>query len=112
MAVGIAAGVDQMASIFPVFFHFKVQISLLLIMFITLMNLRGVKESGRVFAVPTYWFVLMMIAMIGYGLWQAITGQLGIVHDVPGVRPSVSAVDRVGLRLSIACVPSVPARLP
>ena len=47
VAVSIASGVDQIASIFPVLFGYKVQIALLLIMFITLMNLRGVKESGR-----------------------------------------------------------------
>ena len=57
VAVSIASGVDQIASMFPILFSYKVQLSLLLIMFITLMNLRGVKESGRVFAVPTYWFV-------------------------------------------------------
>ena len=84
VAVSIASGVDQMASIFPVLFNFKVQISLLLIMFITLMNLRGVKESGRVFAVPTYWFVGMMLIMIGVGMWQAFTGTLGTVQNVPG----------------------------
>ena len=84
VAVSIAAGVDQMASIFPVLFHYKVQLSLLLILFITLMNLRGVKESGRVFAVPTYWFVTMMLLLIAVGLWQAFSGSLGVVQDVPG----------------------------
>lgn len=84
VAVSIASGVDQIASMFPVLFNFKVQIALLLIMFITLMNLRGVKESGRVFAVPTYWFVGMMLILIGTGLWQAFTGNLGTVQNVPG----------------------------
>jgi amino acid transporter len=84
VAVSIASGVDQIASMFPVLFNFKVQIALLLIMFITLMNLRGVKESGRVFAVPTYWFVGMMLILIGVGLWQAFTGELQTVQNVPG----------------------------
>ncbi len=85
VAVSIASGVDQMASIFPVLFEYKVQLSLLLILFITLMNLRGVKESGRVFAVPTYWFVTMILLLIGVGFGQAVSGSLGTVQNVPGV---------------------------
>ena len=85
VAVSIAAGVDQIASIFPVLFGFKVQIALLLIMFITLMNLRGVKESGRVFAIPTYWFIGMILLLLGTGLTKAFTGQLEPVQNVPGV---------------------------
>jgi amino acid transporter len=63
-----------------------------LILLITIINLRGVKESGRVFAIPTYWFVGMMLIMIVAGLWQALTGQLGTVSNVPGVEHNVEAV--------------------
>lgn len=84
VAVSIASGVDQIASMFPVLFNYKVQIALLLIMFITLMNLRGIKESGRVFAVPTYWFVGMILTLISVGLWQAFSGNLATVQNVPG----------------------------
>ena len=92
VAVSIASGVDQIGSMFPVLFSYKVQISLLLIMFITLMNLRGVKESGRVFAIPTYWFVAMMLIMIGVGMWQAFNGTLGTVQNVPGADHPTFAV--------------------
>lgn len=85
VAVSIASGVDQIASIFPVLFNFKVQIALLLILFITLMNLRGVKESGRVFAVPTYWFISMILLLLAFGAVQAATGRLQPVQNVPGV---------------------------
>jgi amino acid transporter len=57
VAVSIASGVDQIASMFPVLFDYKVQIALLLILLITYVNLRGVKESGAVFALPTYFFL-------------------------------------------------------
>ncbi len=87
VAVSVASGVDQIASIFPIMFGYKVQIALLLIMFITLMNLRGVKESGRVFAVPTYWFIAMIVVLLGTGAFQAVTGTLAPVQDVPGVEP-------------------------
>ena len=98
MAVSIASGVDQIASIFPVLFGFKVQIALLLILFITLINLRGVKESGRVFAVPTYLFIGMMLLMIGVGLWQAFTGTLGTVQNVPGADHRHAVADRPRLQ--------------
>ncbi len=84
VAVSIASGVDQIASAFPVLFEYKVQIALLLILIMALINLRGVKESGRIFAAPTYFFVVMIILMLVVGLWQAFHGTLGIVTDVPG----------------------------
>ena len=48
----------------------------MLIALITIINLRGVKESGAVFAVPTYFFVVSMLVMLGIGFWQQATGQL------------------------------------
>jgi len=88
VAVSIAAGVDQMASALPVLFRYKVQLALLMVLLITLINLRGVKESGRVFAIPTYFFVLMMGGMILYGLFQAANGTLGQVTGVTPVETS------------------------
>ena len=85
VAVSVSSGVDQIASIFPVLFNYKVQIALLLILFITLMNLRGIKESGRVFAVPAYWFIGMMVILLVTGLVKAATGGLAPVQNVPGV---------------------------
>ena len=42
-----------------------------------LANLRGTKESGRVFAPPVYIYILSLAALIGYGLYQSIVGDLG-----------------------------------
>lgn len=84
VAVSIASGVDQMASIFPILFEYKVQIGLLMILLITYVNLRGVKESGSIFAVPTYFFVFMMLVLIGTGFWQIFNGNLGTVGEVLG----------------------------
>lgn len=92
VAVSIASGVDQIASVFPVLFIYKVQISLLLVLGITIMNLRGLKESGRVFAVPTYWFVTMVLLMLVIGLGKAFTGTLGTVQNVPMVPHETEAL--------------------
>ncbi|MDQ3247774.1 MAG: APC family permease [Chloroflexota bacterium] len=92
VAVSISSGVDQLASAFPALFTYKVQIALLLILLITYVNLRGVKESGAIFAVPTYFFIAMMLLMIGVGLWKAVNGQLDIVTAVPGAEHEIVSV--------------------
>jgi amino acid transporter len=84
VAVSVSSGVDQMASMFPLLFAYKVQIVLLLILLMTYVNLRGVRESGLIFALPTYFFVGMMLIMIVSGFWQAATGTLGTAGAVPG----------------------------
>ncbi len=84
VSVSIASGVDQMASAFPTLFDYKVQLALLLVLVMALINLRGVKESGRIFALPTYFFVLMMLIMLAVGFVKALTGTLGTVGVVPG----------------------------
>lgn len=81
VAVSISAGVAQITS-FPAFRDlqpYRVQMAVVVIVLITMINLRGVKESGRVFAIPTYFFLAMMIATLGAGLIQNFTGALGTV---------------------------------
>ena len=58
VAVSVSAGVAAMYSAFPGAYPYRVAIAVLLIWIIAWMNLRGVKESGRIFAVPTYGFVV------------------------------------------------------
>ena len=99
VSVSIASGVDQIASAFPVLFEYKVQLSLLLILVMALVNLRGVKESGRIFALPTYYFITMMLLMIGAGFWQAVNGTLGMVGEVPGAH--LESVSLTGLALGL-----------
>jgi amino acid transporter len=76
VAVSISSGVAQITSAIPSMYPYRVEISLVLIALITIINLRGVKESGAVFAVPTYFFVVSMLVMLGIGFWQQATGQL------------------------------------
>src|SRR3954452_17876892 len=64
VAVSVAAGTAALASAIPALDRFTVPISLIFIVIIAFGNLRGVKESGKVFAVPTYFFLLNMIALI------------------------------------------------
>ena len=83
VAVSIASGVAQLGSAFPILSPYRIVIAIALIMFVMLINLRGVKESGITFAIPTYFFVLMMYAMVVVGFIRYFAGTLGIVELAP-----------------------------
>jgi amino acid transporter len=83
VAVSISSGVAQIVSAFPAMFPYRVWLAVILVLFIMLVNLRGVKESGSLFAVPTYFFVVTMFLTVGVGLFRAATGTLGTVINPP-----------------------------
>ncbi|NMB53486.1 MAG: APC family permease [Leptolinea sp.] len=83
VAVSVSSGVAQIVSAFPAFFNLKVEIGVAMVLLIMMINLRGVKESGYAFAVPTYFFLISMFITIGYGLIRYATGTLGQVIDAP-----------------------------
>jgi amino acid transporter len=68
VSVSVSAGVRAVTSAFPEAFIYKVEIALFAIIIITWMNLRGVRESGTVFAIPTYAFVGGVLLTVGMGL--------------------------------------------
>jgi amino acid transporter len=75
VAVSVSAGVDNIISAAEGLADHRVALALGFVAFLTAMNLRGVKESGKAFAIPTYGFVLGVGSMIAYGLFQALTGE-------------------------------------
>jgi len=72
VAVSVCAGVANIVSAVPRLAPHVVLLSVVLVVGLALMNLRGVKESGTVFAVPTYGFVVCVMVMIGFGLLRMI----------------------------------------
>ncbi|MFO3797323.1 MAG: APC family permease, partial [Anaerolineales bacterium] len=94
VAVSVASGVAQFTSAFPMLFPYRVPLAVGFILFIMLMNLRGVKESGSVFAVPTYFFIGMMYLTILSGLWAYFRGTLAMVINPPPleITPAVQAI--------------------
>jgi amino acid transporter len=68
VSVSIAAGVAAITSAFPALYTQRVALCLLCILVMTLINLRGVKESGKIFAIPTYLFITSFFALISIGL--------------------------------------------
>lgn len=83
VAVSISAGVAQIASAFPTLYGYRVAISVGMVLFIMVVNLRGVRESGAIFAVPSYYFLVMMFLAVGVGFARHIVGGLGSVQDPP-----------------------------
>ena len=75
VAVSVSAGVSAIISAFPGLEAHRVLLAETIIGFIGLMNLRGVKESGLVFSVPTYGFVICILALLAKGFWNVATGQ-------------------------------------
>ncbi len=96
VSVSIASGVAQIASAFPSLDPWRVELSVAAILFMMLVNLRGVRESGTVFAVPTYFFVMAMLGMLAVGFYQLFAGRL---REVTGVHPGSSAVQPLTLFL-------------
>jgi amino acid transporter len=83
VSVSVSSGVAQMTSAFPSIFDHRVALAVMLVLFVMFVNLRGVKESGIVFAVPTYFFLLMMFATVGTALVRHFAGSLGVIPDAP-----------------------------
>ncbi|HYY87518.1 MAG TPA: APC family permease, partial [Chloroflexota bacterium] len=76
VSVSTAAGVAAITSAFPELFARRVTIMLLVVAFMTVMNLRGIRESERAFAVPTYIYVLSILGLLGFGVLRYATGTL------------------------------------
>jgi amino acid transporter len=74
VAVSVSSGVANFLSAVPSLANYRVTIAVVVVLIITLLNLRGIRESGTAFAIPTYTFMAVVLFMIGYGLIRAATG--------------------------------------
>ena len=82
VAVSTAAGVENIAAAFPMLLPHKEAIGILVIAIISVFNLRGVRESASVFALPTYIFVASFVILIVSGAYQFATGQAVAVAPI------------------------------
>jgi amino acid transporter len=76
VSVSVAAGTAALASAFSMFDPWVLWISIAFVIVIAWGNLRGVRESGKLFAVPTYFFIFNMAVLIGLGVFKAMNGSL------------------------------------
>ncbi len=83
VAVSISSGMAQIVSAFPGLFEYRVTIAVALVLFVMLVNLRGVREAGITFAIPSYFFIFMMSLSVGVGMFRYFTGSLSSVINPP-----------------------------
>jgi amino acid transporter len=98
VAVSIAAGVAALTSIVPELFDLRVAIGVGLVVLIAAVNLRGVRESGLVFAVPTYVYLVSIFGVLGIGMFRYVTGTMPDYH-APAAWLSAQAAEPLGLLL-------------
>ena len=88
-AVSLTAGVEAIASAFPLLWPYRVTIALLLLGIITIANLRGLRESGTLMAVPVYLFLFTYLPMLVYGIFVLARGGAGNLSAIapPAIEP-------------------------
>lgn len=94
-AVSLTAGVAAIASAFPALWPYKVWIALGLLVIITVVNMRGLRESGTALGLPVYLFLISFIGMILYGVYRAILQGA----PTPLVEAAPAAVNPLGILL-------------
>ncbi|WP_160725719.1 APC family permease [Bacillus sp. USDA818B3_A] len=76
VAVSVTAGTDAITSAFPALHTHTVSIACVLVVFITILNLRGITESASILAYPVYLFVIALFLLIGVGIFKIMTGNI------------------------------------
>src|SRR5437660_2450385 len=94
VAVSIAAGVAAVVSAFPRWHVSRTEMCLAFVVLIAIGNLRGIRESGRIFAAPTYFFLASLLSLIAAGAWRAMSGDLTPVP--PSGTPTPTGVAVLG----------------
>lgn len=90
VSVSISSGVAQLASAFPALYEYRVLIAVGMVLLMTLINLRGVKESGIAFAIPTYFFLGVTVLTLIVGMVRYFAGSLGVVTGVTAAEVEVA----------------------
>ncbi|MCL8015204.1 amino acid permease [Streptomyces sp. AS02] len=100
VAVSVASGVDNIISAVPELADYRVPMALGFVALLTAMNLRGVRESGRAFATPTYLFIGGVLIMIVTGLFRYLVGDAPVAESAKyGVTAEPHEADLTGLAL-------------
>jgi amino acid transporter len=97
VAVSVVAGVVAITSLEPGLVAYRVELSVAFVVILTLANLRGVRESGVLFAVPTYGFILSILATVALGLGRCVAGGCPQAAPVPQLAGLAKTAAPIGL---------------
>jgi len=98
VAVSVAAGVAALTSIFPALFDVRVALGVVIIAFIAMINLRGIRESGLFFSIPTYVYLVSILGVLAIGLFESATGTLPH-YEAPASWAVAEGTETLGLVL-------------
>ena len=98
VAVSVAAGVAALTSIFPFLFDWRVLVGVGFIALLWLGNLRGLRESANLFAIPTYIYLFAIFGLLGYGIWLAASGSLP-AYSAPPEWSAAGPLEGLGILL-------------
>ena len=98
VSVSTAAAIAQIQSVWPPAYDIRIEIAFVSISLITIANLRGLRESGNIFAVPTYAFVVLALGIVAIGLVNIIGGTV-VVPPQPDAQPFPQPLEAVGILL-------------
>jgi amino acid transporter len=90
LAVSVTAGIEAIVAFAPALDAYRVPCDLAAIALLVLINLRGVREAGAFFVLPTYVFVLSLASLVGLGLWRVLAGDHLPVQQLPQATEGVS----------------------
>jgi amino acid transporter len=99
VAVSLSASVSSIVSALPQFEAYRVVIALLFVVLLTLANLRGLRESGAMFSIPTYAFILTIFIMLAMGMYRYVTGTITPVNAGERMAEAHAGAEAVGILL-------------
>ena len=110
VSVSVAAGVAALTSVLPQLFDPRVAIGVALVLLIAAVNLRGIRESGLIFSIPTYVYLVAMFAVLAIGMYSFVTNSMPTYTAPPSwAQPATEAL---GLLLILRAFASGSVALP
>ncbi|MCA1572864.1 MAG: amino acid permease [Chloroflexi bacterium] len=99
VAVSVSAGVAALTSILPGIYDERVLIGVVMVLLLMVGNLRGIRESGTIFMIPTYAYIVVMLGIIGYGIARTIAGDVPTFEPPPAWEGMEQGSQAIGLFL-------------
>jgi amino acid transporter len=96
VVVSVVAGVIAMISALPGLAPYRVELAVGFVVLITLANLRGVREAGTIFAIPTYCFIVAIVVMVVAGIARCATGGCPVSHLPAGIHSEADLANAAG----------------
>jgi amino acid transporter len=101
VAVSIAAGIAAITSVVPELLPYRAELAIFATILLAVANLRGLRESGNIFAIPTYAYVVGALALIGIGIARIATGDPSATFPIPTVVPPEGGFEALSVILIV-----------